>query len=114
MMITACEDISFKSQEYFINMGPQHPATHGVLRLLLTIDGEIIKNIDPDLGYIHRSIEKICERDSYQQIVHLTDRMDYLSAHMNNEAVCLAVENGLGIEVSDRVKVIRTILDELT
>ena len=103
-----------KTEEYFINMGPQHPAAHGVLRLILTIDGEIIKNVEPDLGYIHRSIEKMCERDSYQQIVHLTDRMDYLSSHINNEAVCLTVEKGLEIEVSDRVKVIRTILDELT
>ena len=68
-----------KTEEYFVNMGPQHPAAHGVLRLILTIDGEIIKNVEPDLGYIHRSIEKMCERDSYQQIVHLTDRMDYLS-----------------------------------
>ena len=65
-------------------MGPQHPATHGVLRLLLTIDGEIIKKVEPDLGYIHRSIEKMCERDSYQQIVHLTDRMDYLSSHIKS------------------------------
>jgi NADH-quinone oxidoreductase subunit D/NADH-quinone oxidoreductase subunit C/D len=105
---------NFKSEEYFINMGPQHPATHGVLRLLLTIDGEIIKKVEPDLGYIHRSIEKMCERDSYQQIVHLTDRMDYLSSHINNEAVCLAVENALGVEVTDRVKVIRTIIAELT
>lgn len=103
-----------KTEEYFINMGPQHPAAHGVLRLILTIDGEIIKNVEPDLGYIHRSIEKMCERDSYQQIVHLTDRMDYLSSHINNEAVCLTVEKGLEIEVSDRVKVIRTIIDELT
>ncbi|MBS3993902.1 MAG: NADH-quinone oxidoreductase subunit D [Bacteroidetes bacterium] len=113
-METTFEKNSFKSEEYFINMGPQHPATHGVLRLLLTIDGEIIKNVEPDLGYIHRSIEKMCERDSYQQIVHLTDRMDYLSAHINNEAVCLAVENALGLEVPERVKVIRTIIAELT
>ncbi len=105
---------TFKTQEYFINMGPQHPATHGVMRLILTIDGEIIKNVEPDLGYIHRSIEKMCERDSYQQIVHLTDRMDYLSAHINNEAVCLAVEKALELEVTDRVKVIRTIVGELT
>lgn len=105
---------SFKTQEYFINMGPQHPATHGVLRLILTIDGEIIKNVEPDLGYIHRSIEKMCERDSYQQIVHLTDRMDYLSAHINNEAVCLTVEKALELEVTERVKVIRTIIGELT
>jgi len=112
-MTNTIED-RFKTEEYFVNMGPQHPAAHGVLRLILTIDGEIIKNVEPDLGYIHRSIEKMCERDSYQQIVHLTDRMDYLSSHINNEAVCLAVEKGLEIEVSDRVKVIRTIIAELT
>ncbi len=104
----------FESQEYFVNMGPQHPSTHGVLRLVLTIDGETVRHIQPHIGYIHRSIEKMCEKDSYRQIVHLTDRMDYLSCHINNAAVCLAVENALGIEVSDRVKVIRTIIDELT
>jgi NADH-quinone oxidoreductase subunit D len=102
------------TQEYLINMGPQHPAAHGVLRLVLTINGETIEKVDPDLGYIHRSIEKMCERDTYKQIVHLTDRLDYLSSHINNEAVCLAVENALQIEVSDRVKTIRTIIDELT
>ncbi|NNF21837.1 MAG: NADH-quinone oxidoreductase subunit D [Saprospiraceae bacterium] len=95
-------------------MGPQHPSTHGVLRLVLTLDGETIKNVEPHLGYIHRSIEKMCEKDSYQQIVHLTDRMDYLSSHMNNEAVSLAVEQGLEVEIPERVKVIRTIISELT
>lgn len=103
-----------KTQEYFVNMGPQHPSTHGVLRLMLELDGENIKKVIPHIGYIHRSIEKMCEKDSYRQIVHLTDRMDYLSSHMNNEAVCLLVENALEIEVSDRVKVIRTIMSELT
>ncbi|MGI9546113.1 MAG: NADH-quinone oxidoreductase subunit D [Flavobacteriaceae bacterium] len=113
-METTTVPSNFKSEEYFINMGPQHPATHGVLRLLLTIDGEIIKKVEPDLGYIHRSIEKMCERDSYQQIVHLTDRMDYLSANINNEAVCLCVEKALQLEIPERVKVIRTIIGELT
>ncbi len=103
-----------KSQEYFLNMGPQHPATHGVLRLILTLDGEVVKNIEPDLGYIHRSIEKQCEYEGYKQIIHLTDRMDYLSAHINNEAVALAIEQALEIEVPERVKVIRTIMGELT
>ncbi|MBS1519191.1 MAG: NADH-quinone oxidoreductase subunit D [Bacteroidetes bacterium] len=103
-----------ETQEYFINMGPQHPSTHGVLRLMLTLDGEIIKKVEPHLGFIHRSIEKMCEKDSYQQIVHLTDRMDYLSCHMNNEAVCLCVEQGLQLEIPERVKVIRTIISELT
>jgi NADH-quinone oxidoreductase subunit D/NADH-quinone oxidoreductase subunit C/D len=105
---------NLKSQEYFINMGPQHPSTHGVLRLMLSLDGEIIRKVEPHLGYIHRSIERMCEKDSYQQIVHLTDRMDYLSCHINNEAVCLAVENALELEVTDRIKVIRTIVSELT
>ncbi|MCB0495006.1 MAG: NADH-quinone oxidoreductase subunit D [Cyclobacteriaceae bacterium] len=105
---------AIKTQEYFVNMGPQHPSTHGVLRLMLELDGEIIKKVTPHIGYIHRSIEKMSEKDSYRQIVHLTDRMDYLSNHMNNEAVCLLVENALEVEVSDRVKVIRTIMSELT
>lgn len=111
--LTAIEK-DFKTEPYQINMGPQHPATHGVLNLLLTIDGEIIKKVEPDLGYIHRSIEKMCERDSYQQIVHLTDRMDYLSSNINNEAVCLTVEKALELEIPERVKVIRTIIGELT
>ncbi len=112
-MIPATSNKNLQTQEYFINMGPQHPSTHGVLRLLLTIDGEIIRKVEPHIGYIHRSIEKMCEKDSYKQIVHLTDRMDYLACHINNEAVCLAVEGGLEIEVPERVKVIRTIISEL-
>ena len=103
-----------KSQEYFLNMGPQHPATHGVLRLILTMDGEIVKHIEPDLGYIHRGVEKMTEYATYRQIIHLTDRFDYLSSHMNNEAVALAVEKALEVEVSDRIKVIRTMMNELT
>ena len=103
-----------KTQEYFVNMGPQHPSTHGVLRFMLDLDGEILKKVVPDIGYVHRSIEKMCEKDTYRQIVHVTDRMDYLSHHINNEAVCLVVEKALEIEVSDRVKVIRTIMSELT
>jgi NADH-quinone oxidoreductase subunit D len=102
------------SQEYFVNMGPQHPSTHGVLRLLLKLEGEIVHNVEPHIGYIHSGIEKMCESLAYPQIVHLTDRMDYLSSHINNEAVCLCVENALGIEVPHRVKYIRTIMAELT
>ena len=65
--LTIIDESKPETQEYFINMGPQHPSTHGVLRLLLTLDGEIIKKVEPHLGYIHRSIEKMCEKDSYQQ-----------------------------------------------
>jgi NADH-quinone oxidoreductase subunit D/NADH-quinone oxidoreductase subunit C/D len=109
------KDIALDEQEeYIINMGPQHPSTHGVLRLVVSLKGEIVKNVQPHLGYIHRGIEKMCESITYPQIIHLTDRMDYLSAHINNEAVCLAVEKALDTEIPDRIKVIRTIMSELT
>ncbi len=102
-----------KTDEYLVNMGPQHPSTHGVLRLLVKLEGEIVHNVEPHVGYIHSGIEKMTESLTYPQIPHLTDRMDYLSAHMNNEAVCLCVENALQVEVPERVKYIRTIFDEL-
>ena len=102
------------TDEYLVNMGPQHPSTHGVLRLLVRLEGEVVHNIQPHVGYIHSGIEKMCEALTYPQFIHLTDRMDYLSAHMNNEAVCLLVENALQVEVPARVKYIRTIMDELS
>jgi NADH-quinone oxidoreductase subunit D/NADH-quinone oxidoreductase subunit C/D len=103
-----------EKQEYVINMGPQHPSTHGVLRLLVSLKGEVVKNVEPHIGYIHSGIEKMCESITYPQIIHLTDRMDYLSAHINNEAVCLNVEKALEVDIPDRIKVIRTIMSELT
>ena len=105
---------SIEEEEYHINMGPQHPSTHGVLRLVVTLQGEMVRKVQPHCGYIHRGIEKMCEKDTYPQIIHLTDRMDYLSALINNHGVCLLVENALQVEVPERVKYIRTILDELT
>lgn len=101
-------------QEYVINMGPQHPSTHGVLRLLVSLKGEKVNSIQPHIGYIHSGIEKMCESITYPQIIHLTDRMDYISAHINNEAVCLNVEKALEVDIPDRIKVIRTIMSELT
>ncbi len=101
-------------EEYIINIGPQHPSTHGVLRFETCLQGELVKYLIPHCGYIHRGIEKMSEQLNYPQLIHLTDRMDYLSAHMNNEAVALCVENAMEIEVSDRVKYIRTILAELS
>jgi NADH-quinone oxidoreductase subunit D/NADH-quinone oxidoreductase subunit C/D len=106
--------VSDEQQEYVINMGPQHPSTHGVLRLVVSLKGEMVKSVQPHIGYIHRGIEKMCESITYPQIIHLTDRMDYLSAHINNEAVCLNVEKALEVEIPERVKVIRTIMSELT
>lgn len=114
MDIQVKELIADEKQEYIINMGPQHPSTHGVLRLVVSLQGEIVKNIEPHIGYIHRGIEKMCESITYPQIIHLTDRMDYLSAHINNEAVCLTVEKALEVDITDRIKVIRTIMSELT
>jgi len=102
-----------ENEDYFINMGQQHPSTPGVLRLEVCLKGETVKYLIPHIGYIHRGIEKMSESLSYPQIIHLTDRMDYLSAHINNEAVCLLVENAMQVEVPERVKYIRTILDEL-
>ncbi len=104
----------FREDDYVVNFGPQHPAMHGVLHLRVALDGEMIKKIDPVFGYIHRGIEKMCEAYTYPQILHLTDRLDYLSGTMNRHAVCLLVEKGLQVEVPDRAVVVRTIMDELT
>lgn len=97
-----------------INVGPQHPATHGVMHLVITMNGETILNVEPHLGYIHRSIEKMCESLSYRQFIYSTSRMDYLSSHINNHGCALAVEKGLQVEVPGRAKVIRILMDELT
>lgn len=98
---------------FIINIGPQHPSTHGVLRLRTQLDGETILNMEPYLGYIHRGIEKMCESLGYKQFIYLTSRMDYLSAHMNNQACALCIEKGAQIEVPERAQVIRVIMAEL-
>ena len=104
----------FEADEYVVNLGPQHPATHGVLHLRVSLDGEIIKKMDPNFGYIHRGIEKMCEAYTYPQILHLPDRMDYVSGPINRHGVCLAIEKGLELEVPERAHYIRTIIDELS
>jgi len=96
-----------------LNMGPQHPATHGVLRLLLELDGETITKSKLDIGYLHRGVEKIAENKTYQEFMPYTDRMDYLSPYSNNVALCTAVEKIAGIEVPDRAQYIRMIGCEL-
>ena len=103
----------FEDQEYVINIGPQHPATHGVLRFRVSLEGETIKKIDVHSGYIHRGIEKLCESLTYPQTLALTDRLDYLGAMQNRHALCACIEKAMGLEVSDRIKCIRTIMDEL-
>jgi NADH-quinone oxidoreductase subunit D len=97
-----------------VNIGPQHPSTHGVLHLVVTLNGETIRKVEPHLGYIHRSIEKMCESLTYRQFIYTTSRMDYLAAHINNEACALCVEKGLQVEVPARAQVIRVLMGELT
>ena len=103
----------FKEDDFVINIGPQHPSTHGVLRLETILDGETVKKIYPHLGYIHRGIEKMFEEMTYPQTLAMTDRLNYLSAMMNRHAICGVIEEALGIELNDRIKTIRTIMDEL-
>ena len=103
-----------QDQTMVINMGPQHPSTHGVLRLVLEIDGESVVSLAPDIGYLHTGIEKTCEAKFYQQVVPLTDRIDYLCPMTNNLAYCLAVEKLLGLEIPERAQYLRVLLNELT
>ena len=106
-------DVIFDEDEYIINIGPQHPATHGVLRFRVSLEGEIIKKLDVHCGYIHRGVEKMCESLTYPPPLALTDRLDDLGAHQHRHALCMCIEKAMGIEVSDRVQYIRTIMDEL-
>jgi len=106
-------DSPLATQEYYVNMGPQHPIAHGSLRLVLRLDGETIREAIPVPGFVHRGIEKMSEHLTYRQIVHLTDRMDYLSALMNNWAITRTVERAAGIETNERIETVRTIMAEL-
>ena len=103
-----------KDQHMVINMGPQHPATHGVLRLVLEIDGEIIVRIYPEVGYLHTGIEKTCEAKFYHQVVPLTDRINYLDPLSNNLCYALAVEKLLGLEIPEKAQWMRVLLAELS
>jgi len=103
----------FEKDDYIINIGPQHPSTHGVMHFRVSLDGEIVKKIDVHSGYIHRGVEKLSEKLAYPQILHFTDRLDYLSANINRHGLCLCVEKAAQIEVPERALYIRTIMDEL-
>jgi NADH-quinone oxidoreductase subunit D len=101
-------------QHMVLNMGPQHPATHGVLRLVVEIDGETIVKVRPEIGYLHTGIEKTCEAKFYQQVIPLTDRINYLDPLSNNLCYCLAVEKLLELEIPERAQWIRVLLTELS
>src|SRR5438045_5416797 len=102
-----------RTETMTVNMGPQHPSTHGVLRLVLELDGETVVSVAPTIGYLHTGIEKTAEQKKFQQVVPLVERMDYLSAHSNSYAYALSVEKLLGLEMPERVKWIRILLVEL-
>lgn len=104
----------FHQGDFVVNIGPQHPATHGVLRFRTAVDGEEIKKIDVYMGYIHRGIEKLCEDLTYPQTLPFMDRMDYFSAHNYHHGLCIAIEKAAGIEISRRAQVIRVMMDELS
>jgi NADH-quinone oxidoreductase subunit D len=111
--MTTVETAVGTSKTMVLNMGPQHPSTHGVLRVLLELDGENVVSAVPDLGYLHTGIEKSCEDKTYSQAITLTDRMDYLNPLGNNLVYCLAVEKLLGLEIPKRAQYIRVMMVEL-
>lgn len=106
-------DLGLRTERITVNMGPQHPSTHGVLRLVLVLDGEVVLDLKPVVGYLHRGVERLCEEGTYVQNITLTDRLDYLAAMSNNWAYVLAVEELAGIKVPERAEYIRVIVAEL-
>jgi len=103
-----------RTETMMLNVGPSHPSTHGVLRVLVELDGEVILSADPDIGYLHRGIEKMCEGRTYHQCLPLMNRVDYLAGEVNNFGFCLAVEKLFGVEVPKRAQYIRVMMAELT
>ena len=101
-------------RNYTMNFGPQHPAAHGVLRLVLELDGEVIQRADPHIGLLHRATEKLAEYKTYVQALPYMDRLDYVSMMSNEHAYCMAIEKLLGIEVPIRAQYIRVMFDEIT
>ena len=99
--------------EMLLNMGPQHPSTHGVFRMVLWVDGEKVVDVEPHIGYLHRGSEKLCEGEQYHQVVTLFDRLDYIGNFNNEQAYCMAVERLMGLEVPERAEYVRVILCEL-
>src|SRR5690349_22883886 len=102
-----------RTETMTVNMGPQHPSTHGVLRIVLELDGETVVNADTTVGYLHTGIEKTAEQKKWQQVIPLVERTDYLGAQSNSLAFCLSVEKLLGVELPERVKDIRVLIAEL-
>jgi NADH-quinone oxidoreductase subunit D len=111
--VTTTQDLTLKTESFVLNMGPAHPSTHGVFRMRATLDGEVVIDIEPIFGYLHRGIEKLMEERTYTGCIPLTDRLDYVSSMNNNFGYCLAVEKLAGIKVPERGEYIRVITAEL-
>ncbi|GAH82616.1 unnamed protein product, partial [marine sediment metagenome] len=107
------KEVTIQTEPFVLNIGPAHPSTHGVFRMLTTLDGEVIVNMEPIFGYLHRGIEKLAEERTYGGCIPLTDRLDYLASMSNNMAYCQAVEKLAGIAVPERAEYIRVIMAEL-
>ena len=105
--------MTLKTEPFVINIGPVHPSTHGVFRMRATLDGEVVVNLEPVFGYLHRGIEKLAEERTYTGFVPLTDRLDYVASMTNNMGYCIAVEKLAGIKVPERAEYIRVIMAEL-
>jgi NADH-quinone oxidoreductase subunit D len=105
--------MAIKTEPFILNMGPQHPSTHGVFRMRVTLDGEVVIDVEPVIGYLHRGIEKLCEGRTYTQIIPLTDRLDYLTSMTNNMAYVMAVEKLAGIKLPERAEYLRIIMSEV-
>ncbi len=106
-------EMAIKTEPFILNMGPQHPSTHGVFRMRVTLDGEVVVDVEPVVGYLHRGIEKLAEGRTYTQNIPFTDRLDYLASMTNNLAYVLAVEKLAGIEVPERAEYLRIIMAEM-
>jgi len=113
MATTKTKEIVLKTEPFVVNFGPAHPSTHGVFRMRTTLDGEVIVDMEPVFGYLHRGIEKLAEERTYASVIPLTDRLDYLASMSNNLAYCLAVEKLAGIPVPERAEYLRVVMAEL-
>ena len=105
--------MALRTEPFILNLGPVHPSTHGVFRMKATLDGEVVLDIEPVFGYLHRGIEKLAEERTYTGFIPLTDRLDYIASMSNNLAYCLAVEKLAGIKVPERAEYLRVIMAEL-
>jgi NADH-quinone oxidoreductase subunit D len=113
MAVETTDIMALRTEPFVLNMGPVHPSTHGVFRMRATLDGEVVLDIEPIFGYLHRGIEKLAEQRTYTGIIPLTDRLDYLASMSNNLSYCLAVEKLAGIKVPERGEYLRVIITEL-